>query len=104
MLNVINTLEHLASDAAFKYATPEQLQAFLQSEISDKRVVAALQQTNVDELERALQVRTGLICGIMPAEEPDEQPEQDPAENTEESPDKSALLQSVIQQPLQLVG
>ncbi|CAM3804570.1 hypothetical protein [Rheinheimera salexigens] len=104
MINVINILEHLASDAAFKYATPEQLQAFLQSEISDNRVIAALQHTNVDELERALQVRTGLICGIMPAEEPEEQPEQEPAEDTEQSPEKSALLQRVTQQPLQLVG
>lgn len=106
MNNVINILERIGSNAALKDATPEQLQELLHTEIADSAVLSALQQQNVYLLESALNARTGLICGVLPAEEPQKQPEQEPepAEEPEEKPEQSAILQSDKLQQVKAVG
>lgn len=88
MNNVINILENIASNAALTTATPDELQQLLHTEISDTKVLAALQQQNVYELEIALKARTGLVCGIMPAEEPQKQPDEAPQKQPDEEPKK----------------
>ncbi|WNO60938.1 hypothetical protein [Rheinheimera sp. MMS21-TC3] len=86
MNNVINILENIANNAALTTATPDELQQLLHTEISDTKVLAALQQQNVYELEIALKARTGLVCGIMPAEEPQKQPDEEPKKQPSEEP------------------
>jgi hypothetical protein len=93
MHKVISILESIASNAALKHATPRQLQALLEAEVGDGEVLVALQQQNVYQLETVLNARTGLICGVLPAEEPLKEPEQEPepTKEPEEDPEQAAI-------------
>lgn len=88
MNNVISILEAIASNATLKTTTADELQQILQAAISDPQVLMALQKENVYDLETALKTRTGLICGIMPAEEPQKQPDEQPQKQPDKEPEK----------------
>ncbi|MGI5310292.1 hypothetical protein [Rheinheimera sp. WS51] len=105
MKNVVSLLEYVASNANLQNASEEQLQQLFLAQGSDSEILAALQQNKVHELETALDARTGLICGVMPAEEPQKQPDDEPApqEEPEEPEDSSASLHNEIE-AFRLIG
>lgn len=81
MGNIINFMEKLGALAEFQ-------------ELSETEVLEMLKQQNLVEksgskfhtqIEDILDVRKGLICGIVPAEEPSEPSEEEPLE---EEPEK----------------
>lgn len=80
MGNIINFMEKLGASAEFQ-------------ELSEAEVLEMLQQENLVErtgnmlhsqIEEILDVRKGLVCGILPAEEPSEEPEDEPEQPSPE--------------------
>lgn len=90
MSNVINLLEKLGATAP--YATATTASALQQL---DETLVALLLSGDIKAAEHYLGARSGLICGLHPAEEPKETPPaEQPDQNDEE--EKSSLARRVL--------
>lgn len=95
MNKVISFLEYIASNAMIKNLSSKQVEELINSEIKDSLVRTAIQQQNVFHLESALLTRTGLVCGILPAEEPQKQPEEEPQKQPEEEPVEKTVKSAI---------
>lgn len=88
MSDIIKTLEAIATDALYQQAGEMPL---LDGKVPDERLLALLEQGDVEGLEVTLGVRSRVVCAIFaPEEEPVSVPLEQPDDTPEQEPEKEA--------------
>ena len=84
MLNVISFLEQLGTSAKMRYADKAELELLLDGTVIEPVLRAAILSEDLNQIEKSLQCKSIVCCGVFPGKEKDDESEEEPAKDDEE--------------------